>query len=281
MNLCQGHAQFTTHILCNSSYHCENDLLLCSSSSNCSVECLGDESCSYASINGYYANSLYLTAPGSGAARYASIYCPNNLQNGIVSYFDTHKDRNESVPVSRAVIDCSTQAEYFSSPCYATTFYCSNTHIVKINCCASSTVYAECRYSNFYINNVKEFELNIGKDISCWDCSFYFENMCFLSFSYYDFDYENSYQSDWVFDNIDMIYGNAQFGWRICTNTASETITISSSFVVIDHIIKTLDDLESCTKYASGDITISNYNPFNINTVDIDSIKNNCTKSYY
>ena len=229
-------AQITSHFLCNSSYACDNDLLLCSTSSNCSVECSDDFACYGASINGFYANSLYLTANALDSAQTASIYCPSNLQNGIINYFDSGSNDNKSIPISLAIIDCSTQLGFNDvENCRFATFCCSNTDIIKIDCGATLTDCAECREATFYISNVNEFEVNIGSFRSCYDCNFYFTNLCYLSFDYYETHSSSSYQTNWVFDNIDMIYGNAKFWWHICTNSASYDVNISSSLIVIDH----------------------------------------------
>ena len=170
--LYQSRAEFTSYFLCNSSLQCYNDLLLCPTSSNCSVECSGSNSCHSAAINGYYANSLYLTSSDWSSARFASIYCPNNFQNGIIDHLDSYSDKNDSISTSRAIIDCTTKSGT-TYMCRQTTFYCSNTDIIKIDCGESSTEYLECGYSDFYVSNVNEFEINIGAQRSCDNWRYY------------------------------------------------------------------------------------------------------------
>ena len=137
---------------CSSSYECEDDVLLCATSSNCSTECLGDYSCDSAIINGSQAQSLYSTS-GHWAAYQASIYCTNNFQNGVIDLVDSHSDNNISIPISRAVIDCSTKSGS-RDMCRPTTFYCGNSDIVKMNCGETSGDYAECMYSFFEVANI-------------------------------------------------------------------------------------------------------------------------------
>lgn len=100
--------------------------------------------------------------------------------------------------------------------CREVIFQCSNTDIVKIDCGVGG--HSVCEDSNFYISNVNEFELSIGDNDGCRSCNFLFDNICFVSFSYYDYDVYNAYESDWEFNDIDMIYGDLQFWWHICSN---------------------------------------------------------------
>ena len=54
---------FDSTFICDETQECEyDDTILCTSSSNCSIECSGNYSCQYSTLNGYYAHSLYVDA---------------------------------------------------------------------------------------------------------------------------------------------------------------------------------------------------------------------------
>ena len=283
----QSPTQDCNSFKCDEDEECHSQTITCEHFCNCDVECTGIEACESATIMGNYSTNLHWDVSGSQAGKSAKFYCPNNLQN---------KNHSEDAIVSEAVIDCTGWRG-----CLHADFYCSHTNIVNITCvewtscqyvlfemnyidklyidCDSPTDHWVCRNSDFVVSNVNEFDLILGSHSADYT-DLNLSNICYLSLVYDD----DCIDSRFVFDKIDVIYSDSHLWNCICESASSGSVRINSSLIVIDNNVITLNDLTSCTKYTNGNMTIENYNPYNIqsmDTVDIDGLVENCYKSQW
>lgn len=153
--------------------------------------------------------------------------------------------------------------------CSSATFYGSYLDILTINCVSA---YA-CEYILIDMSNVNVIIIEDGDSGSLFSAEYIINNVCYFELLYYDYSTYKCRYSDYQFINVGMVYGNAQFWDCICSSSNSDTVVLYNTVIVIDHLIKTLDDITACSKYSNGEITVSYYNPSNIATVDVDSVK--------
>ena len=115
--------------------------------------------------------------------------------------------------------------------------------------------------------------INCYDDYSCRAANFYVADVCYFQLLYETWSNYRCQYSSYKFVNVEMVYGNDQLWECLCSSTLSEQVTIKNSTIVINHVVKSKNDITQCTKYASGDITISNYNLNNMQVVNVDTTK--------
>ena len=226
----------SSSISCPGSSECYGYTLVCPIGSNCTIDCGSQSSCQSATIKSQGAQSLTFTPSGRHSFRQGTLYLPNNNQNN-----------NDGTT--------------------------SSFHSAKVYCNGEWS----CAYAQFYGSYFESFYIDCPSFNPCEVADFFFDHVCLIEIYYHATDVNVCQGSDYVFDNVDMVYGNEETWTCICDpNSNSLTWLFNSTVVVINGTIKTQAEIEACTKFSNGDITIIDYNPNGISTVDTDNIKTNC-----